>query len=91
MISHRGSDGLPALLIEMLSPTTTLIDRSTKQQLCARHAGLFLWLGDPTGRTADAFVPGPQGWSLAVRTFGSDPFSPPPFPSINLISASLWA
>jgi Uma2 family endonuclease len=78
-------------VVEILSPTTTLIDRSTKHQLYARHGVPFFWLVDPEGRSVDAFVLGPQGYSLAVRASGSEPVSPPPFPDINLIPASLWA
>lgn len=89
-ISHRGVEGPPTLAIEVLSPTTTLIDRSTKHQLYARHAVPFFWLVDPEGRTVDAFVLGPQGYSLAVRAFGTDPVSPPPFPDLALTPASLW-
>jgi Uma2 family endonuclease len=90
-LSRRGVEGPPTLVVEILSPTTTLIDRSTKHQLYARHGVPFFWLVDPEGRSVDAFVLGPQGYSLAVRASGSEPVSPPPFPDINLIPASLWA
>ncbi len=90
-ISQRGIEGPPTLVAEVVSPATTLIDRSTKHQLYARHGVPFFWLVDPEGRTVEAFVLGPQGYSLAVRAFGSEPVSPPPFPDINLIPASLWA
>ncbi len=78
-------------MAEVVSPATSLIDWSTKHQLYARHGVPFFWLVDPEGRTVEAFVLGPQGYSLAVRAFGSEPVSPPPFPDINLIPASLWA
>lgn len=89
-ISHRGIEGPPTLVVEILSPTTTLIDRSTKHQLYARHAVPFFWLVDPEGRTVEAFVLGPQGYSLAVRASGSEPVSTPPFPDLALVPASLW-
>jgi Uma2 family endonuclease len=89
-LSRRGVEGPPTLAVEILSPTTTLIDRSTKHQLYARHGVPFFWLVDPEGRSVDAFVLGPQGYSLAVRAFGTEPVNPPPFPDLNLIPASLW-
>jgi Uma2 family endonuclease len=89
-ISHRGVEGPPTLAVEILSPATTLIDRSTKHQLYARYGVPFFWLVDPEGRTVDAFVLGPEGYSLAVRAFGTEPVSPPPFPDLKLIPASLW-
>ena len=89
-LSRRGVEGPPTLVVEILSPTTTLIDRSTKHQLYARYGVPFFWLVDPEGRTVNAFVLGPQGYSLAVRAFGNDPVNPPPFPDINLAPGSLW-
>ncbi len=90
-ISHRGVEGPPTLVVEILSPSTTLIDRSTKHQLYARFAVPFYWLVDPEGRIVEAFVLGPEGYSLALRAAGTDPVSPPPFPDLNLVPASLWA
>ena len=89
-ISRRGVEGPPTLAIEIISPSTTLIDRSTKHQLYARHAVPFFWLVDPEGRTVEAFVLGPQGYSLALRASGTEPVSPPPFPDLALIPAPLW-
>jgi len=89
-ISQRGVEGAPTLAIEIVSPSTTLIDRSTKPQLYARHGMPYLWLVDPEGRSVEAFVLGPQGYALAVRASGTEPVSPPPFPDLNVIPASLW-
>ena len=89
-ISRRGIEGPPTLAVEIISPSTTLIDRSTKHQLYARHAVPYFWLVDPEGHSVEAFVLGPQGYSLAARAFGSEPVGLPPFPDLGLIPASLW-
>jgi len=89
-ISRRGIEGPPTLAVEIISPSTTLIDRRTKHQLYARHAVPFFWLVDPEGRTVEAFVLGPQGYSLAVRASGTEPVGPPPFPDLALSPTSLW-
>lgn len=89
-ISRRGVEGPPTLAVEVLSPSTTLIDRVTKPQIYARHGVPFFWLVDPEGRMIDAFVLGPQGYSLALRASGREPVSPPPFPDLALIPESLW-
>ncbi|MEK6716112.1 MAG: Uma2 family endonuclease [candidate division NC10 bacterium] len=89
-VSHRGVEGPPTLAVEILSPATTLIDRSTKHQLYARHGVPFFWLVDPEGRTVDVFALGPQGYSLALRAFGTEPVGPPPFPDLAFVPASLW-
>ncbi|MFH0944251.1 MAG: Uma2 family endonuclease [Planctomycetota bacterium] len=89
-ISHRGVEGPPTLVVEIVSPTSTVIDRGAKHQLYAHYGVPFYWLVDPEGRVVDAYVLGPQGYSLALRAAGSDPVSPPPFPDLALVSTSLW-
>ncbi len=89
-ISKRGVEGPPTLAIEVLSPTTTLIDRSTKHQLYAKHAVPNFWLVDPEGRAIEAYVLGPQGYTLALRCVGAAPASPPPFVNLELIPDTLW-
>jgi Uma2 family endonuclease len=90
-ISRRGIEGAPTLVIEVTSPSTTLIDRSTKPQLYARHGIPYFWLVDPEGQSVEIFVLGTQGYSLAHRASGNEAVSPPPFPDLALIPASLWA
>ncbi len=89
-ISRRGVEGPPTLVVEVLSPSTVLIDRNTKQQLYARFAVPFFWLVDPEGRTIEALVLGARGYSLAKRAAGNEPVSLPPFPDLTIIPASLW-
>ncbi len=89
-LSQRGLEGPPMLAVEIVSPSTPLIDRVTKPQLYARHGVPYLWLVDPEGRILDAFVLGPEGYSLAVRGAGSQPLALPPFPDLGLIPDALW-
>jgi Uma2 family endonuclease len=89
-ISARGVEGPPTLVVEIISPSTTLIDRGAKHQLYARHAVPYFWLVDPEERAVEAFVLGPEGYSLVTRASGTEPVSPPPFPDLALIPASLW-
>ena len=89
-ISRRGIEGAPTLVVEILSPSTTLIDRSAKWQLYARHGVPFYWLVDPEGRVIEALVLGPDGYSLAVWASGTLPLALPPFPDLALVPAALW-
>ena len=90
LISGRGVEGAPTLVVEVLSPATTLIDRSIKPQLYARHGVPYFWLIDPDGRSLEAYVLGPQGYSLFLRAAGSQAVGPPPFPELGLVPATLW-
>jgi Uma2 family endonuclease len=89
-ISKRGVEGPPTLAVEVLSPTTTLIDRSSKRQLYAKYGVPYSWLVDPEARAIETYVLGPQGYSLALRCFGTVPASPPPFTNLELIPDTLW-
>jgi len=89
-ISGRGIEGAPTLVVEIMSPATTLIDRRTKHQLYARHGVPFFWLVDPEGRTIDAFALQPEGYSLVSRASGTGPASLPPFPDLTITPATIW-
>ena len=89
-ISGRGIEGAPMLVVEILSPSTTLIDRNAKRLIYARHGVPFYWLVDPEGRAIEALVLGPEGYSLAVRASGDEPLALPPFPDLALVPAALW-
>ena len=88
--SQRGIEGPPTLAVEILSPSTTLIDRVAKPQLYARHGVPYFWLVDPAGRMIEAFVLGPDGYALAARASGRQPLDLPPFTDLGLVPESLW-
>ncbi len=90
-VSARGIEGPPTLVVEILSPTTTLVDRSTKRQLYARYGVPFYWIVDPEGRAVEAYTLSDQGYELAVRATGAGPVSPPPFSDLALVPDALWA
>ena len=92
VLTYKEYEALPAdgRRYEILSPSTTLTDRVTKHQLYARHGAPYFWLVDPEGRMIDAFVLGPDGYTLAARVSGREPRGVPPFPDLDLVPDSLW-
>jgi Uma2 family endonuclease len=90
IVSTRGLEGPPTLVVEILSPTTTLIDRSTKRQLYARYGLPYYWIVDPEARTVEAYLLSEGGYQLATRVAGSEAVSLPPFPDLVFAPASLW-
>lgn len=83
-VSDRGIEGPPTLVIEVVSPSTKLIDRSRKHQLYARHGVPFYWLIDPDAGSVEACELGSSGYTRAVSATGADPVSPPPFSGLAL-------
>ncbi len=90
IISTRGLEGPPTLVVEILSPTTTLIDRSTKRQLYARYGVPYYWIVDPEARAVEAHSLAEGGYQLAARAAGGETVSLPPFPDLAFAPATLW-
>lgn len=89
-ITSRGIEGPPALVIEILSPSTLQVDRGVKVQLYARHGVPYYWIVDPEARTIEAYQLTEAGYHLAGRLGASEPVSLPPFPDLALVPASIW-
>jgi len=89
-ISPRGIEGPPTFVVEILSPTTTLIDRSTKLQLYARHGVPYYWIVDPEAQIIEAYSLSAGGYDLVTRAAGSDPVTLPPFSDLAFVPSSLW-
>jgi Uma2 family endonuclease len=90
LVSARGIEGPPTLVVEILSPSTTLIDRGIKFQLYSRYEVPHYWVVDPEGRTLEAYALSEGCYALAGRAGGPDAVSLPPFPDLALVPASLW-
>ena len=89
-VSRRGIEGPPTLAVEIISPSTTGIDRTTKRQLYARYGVPYFWLVDPEARMIEALVLEAGTYARAVRASGQRPVGLPPFPELELVVDSLW-
>ena len=90
IISSRGIEGPPTLVIEILSPSTVQIDRSVKFQLYARHGVPHYWIVDPEARTIEAYQLTAGAYELRARMQGSEPLLLLPFPDLALAPAAIW-
>ncbi len=90
VVSGRGVEGPPTLVVEILSPSTARIDRDRKLRLYARHGVPYYWIVDPEARAIEAFRLGPGGYTLAAGTSGGEAVDLPPFAGLALPPASLW-
>ncbi len=89
-ISGRGIEGPPTLVIEILSPSTTQIDRSVKFQLYARYGVPYCWIVDPDARTIEAHDLAGNAYELTGRMEGERWVGLHPFPELPLEPASVW-
>jgi len=90
IVSDRGIEGPPTLVVEILSRSTTLIDRSTKRQLYARYAVPYYWIVDSEARSIEAYSLAEEGYRLVTRASGTAAVPLPPFPDLALVPESLW-
>ncbi len=89
-ISERGIEGPPTLVVEVLSPSTILIDRSVKGQLYARHRVPYYWIVDAEARTVEAFELAGAGYRPAGGLEGKRSAALPPLPDLTLDPSAVW-
>jgi Uma2 family endonuclease len=90
VISERGIEGSPTLAVEIISPSTTTIDRRRKLQLYARYAVPFYWIVDPPARTIQAYHLAQGQYREAGTLSQSTAGSLPPFPDMILDLRAIW-
>lgn len=88
-VSSRGIEGPPTLAIEIVSPSSAVIDRHTKLQIYERHGVPYYWIGDPEGRSLEAYELAGGAYRTAARATGDDTFSALPFPDLVIDLRSL--
>ena len=90
-ISERGIEGPPTLAVEILSPSTTPIDRHTKMQLYARHGIPWYWIVDPDNRVVEVYRLDEGMYALSRRVSGDEELPAEPLASLAIPLAPLWA
>jgi Uma2 family endonuclease len=90
LLGRRGVEGAAALLVEILSPSTTRRDREVKFALYARYGVPFYWIVDPEARVLEAYRLEGTAYVLAMRASGAAPCGPPPFEALGLVVDDLW-
>jgi Uma2 family endonuclease len=90
MISERGIEGAPTLAVEVLSPSTTRIDRDRKMKLYAEHGVPYYWIVDPVGRTVEAYTLVGAAYA-AAGSVTNEPAALPPFPDLAIDPAAVWS
>ena len=55
LLSDRGAEGAPDLVVEVLSPSTARRDRKDKREIYTRHGVKELWLVHPELETIEVF------------------------------------
>lgn len=72
IVTKRGVEGAPDLVIEILSESTAARDRGVKKQIYARHRVPRYWLIDVDRQTLEIFALGAADYDLAAKYVGDE-------------------
>ncbi len=81
----------PDWVCEVLSPSTTRIDRIRKMPIYARERVRHVWLVDPIAHTLEVFRLEEERWIVAAVHGGDEVVRAEPFDALALALAVLWA
>jgi Uma2 family endonuclease len=83
IISERGIEGAPTLVVEVLSSSTAHLDRDQKMKLYAEHGVPYYWIVDPESRSVEAYTLTGAEYARAGRVT-SEPAALPPFSDLTV-------
>jgi Uma2 family endonuclease len=90
IISERGIEGAPTLAVEVISPSSSRIDRDRKLKLYAEHEVPYYWIVDPVGRSVEAYKLTDLEYVL-VGSVANQPAALPPFTDLQIDPTALWS
>ncbi|MGQ9532936.1 MAG: Uma2 family endonuclease [Desulfotomaculales bacterium] len=76
--------GAPDLVVEVVSPSTSSLDRVTKAQVYARYGIPHYWVVDPAAKTVEEFRIQRGIYLLVRRWEGREIFAPALFPGLEI-------
>ena len=90
IITERAIEGTPDLVVEILSPTTSRIDRVTKAQIYARHSVPVYWIVDPEREAIEIYLLEANGYRLAATLLGTTPMAALPFTELEIAARDVF-
>jgi Uma2 family endonuclease len=90
IITERAIEGIPDLVVEILSPTTSRTDRVTKAQIYARHKVPAYWIVDPDQESIEIYLLEEDVFRPAVTLQGTTPTMAPPFTELEIAARDVF-
>jgi len=91
IISERGVEGPPDLVVEVLPPSTEARDRGAKMRRYAAAGIPHYWLLDVRARAPEAYALGDGGYERSGIYGAGAIFRPVLFPGLEIPIDTLWA
>ena len=89
-ISTRGIEGAPALVVEVLSPSTADRDRTLKSKRYEANGVLHYWIVDIDAQRIDCYRLTDQKYALVTSAIGDQPFQHPDWPELHVDPSAIW-
>jgi Uma2 family endonuclease len=90
LIGDKAIEGPPDLCVEILSPSSTEIDRTDKFEQYQAGRVAHYWIADPEARTLEAFSLRRRKYRPAGAGSNAQTVRLPPFPDLEISLADLW-
>ena len=88
LISGRGVEGAPFLVVEILSSSTSKYDRTVKAKFYELHGVMHYWIVDPIACRVDCYQLENQTYRLTAAAGKSEKLAHPAFPDFSFVG--LW-
>jgi len=83
-------DGPPDLCVEIIGPSSTVVDRKEKFKPYAKGGVKYYWIVDPYDRTIEAYRLSGGRYRLVGRGASDDVVRLPPFPDLDISLSAIW-
>lgn len=90
IIGEKNVQGMPDLIIEILSPSTRHKDRVLKLRVYASHGLKHYWIVDPDEQTLEALELEGQSFKVTTALTGEAIFEPTLFPGLRIDLSKVW-
>jgi len=84
VLTHKNVQGAPDLVVEVLSESTSRVDRSIKLKLYGKFGVQEYWIIDPEGPSAEIYRRGEEGLGLVAKLSATDALNSPMFPGFSV-------
>jgi Uma2 family endonuclease len=90
ILLDKGITGAPDLVVEIISPGTSRLDRISKFQTYSRYGVCWYWIIDPQSQSLEEYRHGEGGYVPGARLAGNDIFHPGIFPGLDIPLSAIW-
>src|ERR1019366_6634469 len=90
LVGEKAMEGPPDLCVEIISPSSSAIDRTAKFKQYEKGKVMHYWIVDPKARTIEGYKLARGKYQLTGRGSGEQIVRLPPFADLEIPLGALW-